>query len=118
MDNEYKLSNFLKIQKYEYEFEVYVYEISGFYSIYIYIKTKTDLNSLRNHCETVAKIEVISDVIKDKIMSRLDSIIEEYLSSRVKLHEILESQIVYDGLNSKPKCTCCEFGLEFYHSKC
>lgn len=108
----------IKIKKFQYEFDVDIYlDELNLYSIYLYVKSNVDQNDLRCLYQKVAMVELISDSKLEMILSKIDQTLDQYLKDKEKLHEISETQVIYNGLNAKPKCTCCEQNIEFYSSK-
>ena len=100
------------IRKYQYEFEVNVsYDGSEFYSVFVTMKSNGLFEEHR-----FAQLARLSKQKKDFVLSKIDTIIDEYLENKKKLSEISEGQAMYEGLTNKPlPCGCCDRREEICH---
>jgi len=98
------------IQKFQYDFKVNVYKTDDeLYSIFVFSRDRTD----KSATTTFAKLELVSALTKDKILNKLD----DYMKSKQVLHEISDSQAMFDGLNTFPTCDCCPRSISMFRSK-
>lgn len=108
------LTQSFKISKFQFDFTVNVW-FNGvdIYSIYIYL---TDNANPDTETTKYSTIKELTETQKNAFLSKLDDTLNMYLESKeIKYKEISESQVIYEGLTTKPHpCGCCKSNICFY----
>jgi hypothetical protein len=101
---------------YQYEFDIKIYmdlneDFNELYTIRIFITNNMLLDSRRITDESndiYSEITDLSKEKKDKIISKIDTVLCNYLKTKKRLlSEISDETAVYQGLTSRPPCGCC-----------
>ena len=98
---------------YQFEFDIQIYmdlneSLDEVYTIRIFV---SDITHLRINVEGNVEYSEITDLSKeqkDKMISKIDTVLRNYLKTKKKLlSEISDETAVYQGLTSRPSCGCC-----------
>lgn len=101
------VETFTKIY-YQFEFDIKIYmDLNELYTIRIFT-TNNMLHLYDKSNDTYSEIKDLSKEKKDKIISKIDTVLRNYLKTQKRLlSEISDETAVYQGLTSRPLCGCC-----------
>lgn len=102
---------------YQFEFDIQIYmdlneRLDEVYTIGIFISDNTELQPYyvikAENNDEYAEMTDLSKEQKDKILSKIDTVLHNYLKTKKRLlSEISDETAVYQGLTSRPSCGCC-----------
>jgi len=98
---------------YQFEFDIQIYRdlnecLNEVYTIGIFVSDNTHLRINVEGEVEYSEITDLSKTKKDKIISKIDTVLRNYLKTKKELlSEISDETAVYQGLTSRPSCGCC-----------
>lgn len=98
---------------YQFEFDIQIYmDLNEVYTIGILTTDNTQLHThnviINESNDEYSEITDLSKKQKDKIISKIDTVLRNYLKTKKRLlSEISDETAIYQGLTSRPSCGCC-----------
>lgn len=93
---------------YQFDFDIKVYvDLNKLYTIRIFV-TNNNAHWNEQNNEKFAELNDLTKEKKDKIISKIDILLRNYLKTKRTLYsEISDNSAVHQGLTSRPSCGCC-----------